>query len=472
VLADGRHSVPTRLRLEVDGQKRDLRLPAVTDQAPENASTLVHLEFPRVTGRAVRVTITGVREERSLRFASDATALLPAGIAELGVPGLRVPAAPTIAASGALDSACRSDLVAIDGRPVPVRVTGPATGADAVMALAVTPCDPADARRTPTIELGPGRHVLTTARGVDAGWSVDRLVLASGEPGARVNVADGRITAIGAPAPVPPRVEVVRNGATSMRVHVTGATRPFWMVLGESQSPGWRASVVGGHSLGGSQLVDGYANGWLVNPEREAFDITLQWTPQRQVWAALWISLVAALGSLVIVALTWKRRTAFAVAAKGDAEVSAGAAAPIADSTRRLRWLAPLLAGLLAAIAVSPVVGLVVAALIAVVAWRPSLRRAVMVLPAALLFGCGLYVAVQQYRYRFPAVFEWPTLFARARTAAWIAVMLLAGDVILELVRTRRAAAREDRDDRAATLRERSVESTYKNGAHGDDPDG
>ena len=103
VLADGRHSVPTRLRLEVDGQKRDLPLPAITDQAPENASTLVHLEFPRVTGRAVRATITGVREERSLRFASDATPLLPAGIAELGVPGLHVPA-PTSAAGGALDS--------------------------------------------------------------------------------------------------------------------------------------------------------------------------------------------------------------------------------------------------------------------------------------------------------------------------------------------------------------------------------
>ena len=81
-----------------------------------------------------------------------------------------------------------------------------------------------------------------------------------------------------------------------MRVHVTTATKPFWLVLGESQSPGWQAHVVGGRDLGGSQLVDGYANGWLVTPPASgSFDVVFEWTPQRQVWAAIWLSLLGAL---------------------------------------------------------------------------------------------------------------------------------------------------------------------------------
>ncbi len=43
-----------------------------------------------------------------------------------------------------------------------------------------------------------------------------------------------------------------------------GNGSPFWLVLGQSQSAGWSATLPGGRSLGPSQLVDGYANGWYV----------------------------------------------------------------------------------------------------------------------------------------------------------------------------------------------------------------
>ena len=51
-----------------------------------------------------------------------------------------------------------------------------------------------------------------------------------------------------------------------------------------------------------------------------------------------------------------------------------------------------------------------------------------MLVPGALLALCALYIVVEQYRYRYPSVFEWPTVFPHARTLAWIAVMLLAAD--------------------------------------------
>ncbi len=420
VFADGRHSVPKTLRLEVDGKTRVLTLPDIADHPAENASTPVRLTFRRITGHTVRVTVGDVREERSRRFATSATDLMPVGISELGIPGLHLPAA-----TPRIDSGCRSDLVAIDGTPLPVRITGRAATADRLMALTVTPCDPRDPARVPELTLGPGAHALTSARGKDVGFLLDRLVLASGTANAPVTVRDGEVTGVGAPAPPAPRVEVVRSGPTSMRVHVSGATAPFWMVLGESQSPGWHAHVVGGHGLGPPQLVDGYANGWLVTPAANDFDIAMEWTPQKQVRAALWISLLAAVTCLVIAGLTTRRRI---LAAETDAHPDI---AWTWSTTRdRNAWIAPLLAGVLTAITVAPWAGVLVAALIAVVQWRPRLRGYVLVLPAALLFLCGLYITVQQARHHYPPVFEWPTVFGRARTPAWIAVMLLAGDAI------------------------------------------
>jgi hypothetical protein len=286
----------------------------------------------------------------------------------------------------------------------------------------------------PQLTLGPGPHTLTTARGKDVGWLLDRLVLASGTADAPVVARDGLVTQVGAPAPPGPRIDVVHSGRTAVRVHVTGATQPFWMVLGQSHSPGWHAHVVGGRGLGKSQLVDGYANGWLVNPTKEAFDIAMEWTPQKQVWAALWISLLAAIVCLVIVALTMRRRGALAsITAPATADADAAIAwSPGPPAGRRARWIAPLLAGALAAIAVAPWVGVLVALLIALVGWKPRLRMYVLVLPATILLLCGIYIALQQSRHVYPSVFEWPTLFPRARTPAWIAVMLLAGDAIAE----------------------------------------
>jgi hypothetical protein len=39
-------------------------------------------------------------------------------------------------------------------------------------------------------------------------------------------------------------------------------------------------------------------------------------------------------------------------------------------------------------------------------------------------------------------LFEWPTLFPRANTPAWLAVILLAADAFVELLRTPRRSSR------------------------------
>ena len=67
--------------------------------------------------------------------------------------------------------------------------------------------------------------------------------------------------------------------------------------------------------------------------------------------------------------------------------------------------------------------------------WRPRLR-VVFVARAGGAARCSrprtsLYV---QHHFQFPPVFEWPTLFPLARPLAWLAVVFLGVDVVLERV--------------------------------------
>jgi len=341
-----------------------------------------------------------------------------------------------------LASACRTDLLTIDGQPFPVRIAGASAHAADVSALSVTPCDPRVPGRVPTIHLGAGDHIVRTSDGLVTGLQIDRLALGSAAGGAALAMHDGRVTGLGqTPAPAP-RVTVVHDGATRMRVHVTGADAPFWLVLGESQSNGWRATVAHEGSLGRSQLVDGYANGWLVQPKQSAFDVVLEWTPQRRVWTAIWISLAAALACIGIVVVSYVRRRAPATVGvpddAGDARTRLEwpipprrARGPIALHGRA-RVVVPILAGLVAALVFAPWAGVLVVVLLAAMQWRPRVRAVLVLAPPLLLALAGVYILYLQHHFRFPPLFEWPTLFPYARPLAWLAVVLLAADVLAE----------------------------------------
>ena len=115
------------------------------------------------------------------------------------------------------------------------------------------------------------------------------------------------------------RASAQRNaGGLSTVMKPPGSNAPHWLVLGESQSDGWKATIAHQGSLGGSLLVDGYANGWLVHPKSSSFDVVLEWTPQRRVWAALWISVLAALLCLAIACWALVRRRTRAADARLD----------------------------------------------------------------------------------------------------------------------------------------------------------
>ena len=178
VVADGRHSVPTKIRLDVDGAPaRTLTLPPITDGKTINGTKKVHLTFPAVTGKTFRIEMQDLREETTEDYFSHGQNLLPVGIAEVGLAGLQVPTAPT-----SLPGTCRSDLVTVDGTPMPVKITGSTTTAEGRGALTVQACDDA-------LRLSPGSHILRTAKGVNTGH---RRGPAGARLGGRRECRDGR----------------------------------------------------------------------------------------------------------------------------------------------------------------------------------------------------------------------------------------------------------------------------------------
>ncbi|HVM64888.1 MAG TPA: alpha-(1-_3)-arabinofuranosyltransferase family protein, partial [Acidimicrobiales bacterium] len=200
VVADGRHSVPTDIQLNVDGKPGQvLHMPAITDRTTPGATVTVRVPVSPVTGSDIRFTLLGERAVQTLNYFSKVGQDLPIGIAELGIPDVSEPL-PT----GPLPSACRDDLITVDGQPVSVRLGGTVQQARALDPLTITPCNG-------PVTLGPGDHVVETAVGADLGINVDRLVFTSAAAGAAAPVAQ---------APV---LHVAHQSASSATVTATTA---------------------------------------------------------------------------------------------------------------------------------------------------------------------------------------------------------------------------------------------------------
>jgi arabinofuranan 3-O-arabinosyltransferase len=290
VVADGLHSVPTKMHLEADGANvASFDLPAIAEAAAGTA-TRVPLDFAPVTAQSLHLVVDEYRPVDPDGSSAILPQTLPVSFAEVAIPGVAAPAAPT-----ALAGTCRDDLVRVDGKATSVRISGDV--ADARTGLTLEPCDGA-------LDLDAGSHTVTTATGLDDGVDVDRVVLSSAVGGDATTVAarGARLDTAGS------TVETVDAGNTKNSVTVTTDGKPFWLVFGQSHNDGWKASASNG-TVGPRQLVDGYANGWLIRPAHAGtMTIDLTWTPQRLVWVGLAVSAVLVLLCLGILLVAWRRR--------------------------------------------------------------------------------------------------------------------------------------------------------------------
>ena len=399
------HSTPTRIALYADDQH------VATSGVVALDEDAVAFDLP-VDRQAtlLEFVVEAIDPVVTLDWYSSHPVVLPVAISEvLGLPAVQ--AAPMV------DGACREDLLEVDGAAVSVRVEGATADALARKPLGLSLCDG-------PLDLGPGEHRLRTADGRYTGIDVDQLLLRDLVPYSGV-------------APTPPTVTYTDWDKTARDLVVASEGEPFWLVLGESHTDGWRLSSPDLEVEAAPVLVDGYANGWLVDPDGAMGDVRLRlaWTPQRLVTAGLLLSLLAALACLVlarrgrrdeagpaeaIVSLVDPRGTLAAMGTRGSVTtgllVTAGA------------WL-----NLPAWPVAAPLLGLLTGLVLAGRLWR----RLLPLLATASMALAALLIVVDQVRYRYPRDFIWPAFFDRYHVLGVLAVLFVLAEAIRTLLARR-----------------------------------
>jgi arabinofuranan 3-O-arabinosyltransferase len=431
VVRDGRHSVPTRIKVQVDDGEpvvAEVIDPGVGERGERGAVEELSIPVPPQSGKTVRVTIEAVEEAASKDWFGGSRTVLPVGIAELDVGAVvDVPEADS-----PIPSECREDLLTLDGQPVPARVEGTVGEALAREALDLVACGDG-------VGVDAGSSMLESVPGSQSGFDVDQVVLASAPGG-----GPGRDTAVEGPEPVdpPPSSEGSNPSRLTWDVDVEGATDPYWVVLGQSLSPGFRAVAGDGTDLGESTLVNGYANGWLVDPAEVGTDttITITWPPQRNVWIALALS---GLGVLLCAGfiLGPPRLLAGQPLPGPFAPMAPTGVAPLGVEGSPLRRGRVTLVALgfaaltfvLAGWAVALAAGVLVAAAL-------GFRRGqvLMRIVGVALFGMAAgFVVAKQWHYGFMVDFNWMNQFEVTHAWTLTAVALLVADPLVTHLRSR-----------------------------------
>ena len=439
VVADGLHSVPTEITITPDtdpSRAVKVPLPAIADGATKGTTVSVPVDFAPVSGQVLVFDVTGVRPVKVKDWYSDFSVPTPVSIAELGVPGLRVPAPPAT-----FDSGCRADLLSVDGQPVPARVTGTTADALARQGLELSSCEPGG-----SVAMGAGEHVLRSGVGHQLGIDVDQVAMSSDRGGAALAV-----DALAAEPAVPgPTLTMTGRGRVSFDGTVDHATAPFWLALNQSWSDGWKATV-NGHELPAPQVINGYGNGWFIDPAvygSGPLVFHAEWTPQRIVWVAIALSLVGVLACLILVVVGRARRDAHATVNRPDEPLDPTITIPLVGdlaaagrrASVRLTVITSVAIGAFVAVT-TPLHGLglplVVLGVMAVtaVAFRWRRGRGLAALGSLGLLGLTyLYIVISQLRHKHVADFLWPERFTRANLPALAAIFLLLVEAARDLL--------------------------------------
>ncbi len=238
-------------------------------------------------------------------------------------------------------------------------------------------------------------------------------------------------------------------------------TKPFWLAVDQSWSVGWHATV-NGKALPAPQVIDGYGNGWLIDPATYGAGpivVHVAWQPQSVVWVALIISAIGRGGGAGVLVVC------------GVARVGAGPADswPLgADAPRPGRAGAarcpPTMFGVVgarlsttAAVAIAIGFALFVALTTPWHGWSvPGLVLVVAAtvvgdLPLAPGPGRGrphgrapawrlaaLYTVQAQFRHPNPADFQWALQFDKVNVLGLAAIFLLLVEGVRELLVRRR----------------------------------
>ncbi|MHB1988405.1 MAG: alpha-(1-_3)-arabinofuranosyltransferase domain-containing protein [Acidimicrobiales bacterium] len=475
LVADGRHSVPTELRISSNRGMSDLvDIPPIRDRTGAGSVVTVPLSFPRISGTTFRFSIVKIRPVTTINWYSQKPITLPVAIAEMGVPGIRITPENPRAQIPAL---CRRSLLRIDGKQISLEVTGTVAEAEALAGLRVRGCGP-DAHGLP---LGPGEHTLVATSGQTTGFNLDQLALDSAAggrperllPSGNLRPVAGTIGAVRSRLATP-TVHVTSSGNDKIVLRLTGlrARHGFWLVLGQSFNKGW-AATVGGRSLGPPVLIDGYANGWYVAPSSSGpLVVHLDFLPQRLVDAGLVLSAGVLWLCLILAVLPERARRAIRTRARGRPTAHswpdgtaphhgrAHSSEPDKPVLARLHVhgearpgtlaivVTALTAGAVAGVtlpgdvALPGAIGVLILSGLAAYLGRGGLFLCI---PAfVLLAAAGGYVVHHQLATHFPPGSAWPLQLDAAGAMGSLGIAILVGDGLADIARRRAARRRAE----------------------------
>ncbi len=390
---DGMHSTITGLRLQSEGGPVDVQVPT-----PDGAGRSVVTLASALSGDRLTVTVTAIDPRTTIdrRFAETTT--LPVALREVIADGL----VPTAADDTADASTCDQGFVTLDGTPLPVAFDQSTRDRlDAGESVDVPLCD-----ATP-LRLTNGSHRIESSPGLESGVDVDRISLTDITPRS---------------AAPPPAVTVTRT-RTTRTATVAACPTGCWLIMGEGFNAGWSASIDGG-SLGSPTPIAGGFNGWWLAPSDVPTVVHIDWTAQTPVTVALVVSLIAAIGCVVVASWRRKRTIAWHAEPPRLTRTSWNAAdrrsAVIAASV--LVAFAFLVAGpSTAAIALVP-------AAVVVATRRPRLAAVGGVL---LMAALAARVLQRQIAGRYAANAGWPGLWEKLHRPGMLVIVLLLASALV-----------------------------------------
>ena len=305
---------------------------------------------------------------------------------------------------------------------MPVRLDGTTAAAEANQPVTVTGCTP--------ITVSAAATDVAGTDGRTTGIDLDAITLHSTPP------------AVAPAAPVPPTdvVAPIRTTRTSRSSYVITAsklTTPTWLVLGQSLNDGWHLSA-DGRDLGAPILVNGYANGWRLDPNVVGSHPTLHldWQPQSTVWIALALSSVGFVVCLGLAFWPRRRRASPATARTLDPVAISlfdAYGAPVAPVPAAIVALA---SGLATYLFVTPAWWSVAVGAAALAATRT--RWGWIGLRFAAVAALGLtaaFVVAKQWRNGYPDDFDWPQKYTLVHPLAMISQILLGVEMVIEALR-------------------------------------
>ena len=326
--ADGRHSVPSSLSVQADGTTvATVEVPDAPDGA-FGTTRSVTIPIPAGTSaRSWRLTVDDVHARMTNPWLGGADYALPVAIAD--VDGLGV--APA-ALRDTVDTGCRTDLVS-RRRPARPRPGSPAPWP--------TPSPAARSRWSGCDDLALPAGTVTIDTHRRPHHRARRRPGAARQRGRRRRRARRRLGLHGRGRRPPsspqlptaqPTVTVTSTRPDEVELEVSDLTDKSWLVLGQSFSEGWTATSPELGDLGAPTLIQGYANGWVLDPATGTVHVTLEWGPQKVVWAGIGVSLIGVPLCLLILLVPWVRRRRRRGGDSTDDDPTATTDAPLADA--------------------------------------------------------------------------------------------------------------------------------------------